>query len=218
MTDYQNNSNKAKGGNDPQQPEKKIERITSSQVIVRKKGPWRTFKSLIIEADMSSVGRFVWLDLLVPTIKNVIVDTAEQGIKRLVYGDLRASYRPTLPSSSMGIGRQGLTTYTPYNQASLPMRAQDPRTMQGLPSRTVAADARGYIISSKEDAEDVLTMLATVIDRYEVVTVADLHEMLGLPSNHVDHRWGWIDVRNAQIRQVREGWILELPRPEEIPN
>lgn len=217
MTDYQGNSHKAKEGGKPTE-EKKIERITSSEVHIQKKGPWRSFKSLIIEADMSSVGRFVWLDILVPMVKNMLVATAEQGANRLVFGDRRPMYRP--PSSAMGIGSsshpRGVTNYVPYSSMSMGRRT-DPRAAAQLPtSRSTAADARGYLITARSEAEEVLETMAHVIDRYDVVTVADLHEMLGHPVTSIDHRWGWNDLRSAQIKSVSEGWILEVPQPQEI--
>lgn len=210
MTDYQGNSHKEKEGG--QQPEKKIERITNAEVVIQKQGPWRKFKGMIIEADMGSVGRYIWIDLVIPTIKNVIVDIVEQGIKRTVYGDRRASYRT--PSSVLTGREQRIS----YDSRSIRNYNPDPRGTPQLPpiSRSSAQDARGYIIATREDAEEVLEMLADVIDRYEKVTVADLHEMLGLDSTHVDQIWGWLDVRRAQIRQIREGWILELPDPVEL--
>lgn len=81
----------------------------------------------------------------------------------------------------------------------------------------VSPTAPGYIISRREDAERVLEMMAHRLDKYEVVTVADLNDMLGISSEWTDTRWGWIDIRDAQIRQIREGWRLELPDAEELP-
>lgn len=223
MTDYQGNSHKAKEGGKPAEP-KKIERITTSEVKIRKRGPLRTFKNLIIEADMGSVGRFVWLDILVPMMKNMFVASIEQGANRMVYGDRRAGFRLPPSSGMLGLGsspQRGLTTYTPYSsmsQPQLPAHMQDPRTMQQLPAVRTTGDSRSYLIRSKDEAEETLTTMAMVIDQYHVVSVADLHEMLGVEVSPIDHRWGWVDVRAAQIRQVRDGWALEVPQPEALSN
>jgi hypothetical protein len=219
MTDYRGNSHKSKGGG-PDNPveEKQIERITSAEVRIRKRGPMRTFKKLIIEADMGSVGHFVWLDIIVPMFKNMIVSTIEQGAHRAVYGDrYAAGLRPRPPSSAVGIGQtRGVINHVPYERAGLPMGRPDPRGVPQL-QRGGLADPRGYLIVNREEAVRVLEQMAMVIDRYDVVSVADLHGMIGLTSSHIDNRWGWIDVRDAQIRGVRDGWLLELPEPEEIP-
>lgn len=57
----------------------------------------------------------------------------------------------------------------------------------------------------------VLERLNDIIDRYEVASVADLHELVGLPTTHVDNKWGWENVRYAEVRQIREGFLLDLP-------
>lgn len=216
MTDYQGNSHKQKE-EAVKKEEKKIERITSGEVIIQKKGPWRKFRSLIIEADMNSVGRFIWFELLIPSFKNLLVDTVEQGIKRTVYGDRRAAYRP--PSQALS----GQVSRIQYNSPVI-RHQPDPASQQralpmsaGAPRSTVK-DPRGYVISSKADAERVLEMMANIIDTYDVVTVADLHDMLGLESTYVDQKWGWINMIDVQVRQIREGWVLELPPAEELQN
>lgn len=222
MTDYRGNSHKSRGGGGDQPvEEKKIERITTAEVRVRKRGPMRTFKKLIIEADMGSVGHFVWLDIIVPMFKNMIVSTIEQGAHRAVYGDrYSAGLRPRPPSSAMGIGAQrGVINYVPHDRpGALGVGRNDPRGMPQLPSGGRGLpDPRGYLIVSRDEAVRTLEQMAMVIDRYEGVSVADLHEMIGLTSTPIDTRWGWTDVRDAQIRGVRDGWLLELPEPEEIP-
>lgn len=211
MTDYHGNTNKAK--EEGKKEEKKIERITSSEVVIKKKGPWRTFKDLVIEADMGSVGRFIWLDLFIPMVKNMIVDTVDQGVKRAVYGDRRAAYRP--PSSSL-TGQQRITYNSPVSRPYTPYSSPSPRSQEIAPRPS--HNSRSYIITAKNEAELVLEMIGNIIDRYGVVTVADLHEMLGIEHNYIDNNWGWRDVRNAQIRQIREGWVLELPEIEPLQN
>ncbi len=212
MTDYQGNSHKQKE-EEVKKQEKRIERITSSEVIIQKKGPWRKFRSLIIEADMNSVGRFIWFELLIPSFKNLLVDTVEQGIKRTVYGDRRAAYRP--PSASLGVGQASRIQYN-----SPVIRHQPDPVQRAIPTssapRSTVSDPRGYIIASREEAQRVLEMMADIIDTYDVINVADLHGMLGLESTYVDQKWGWVNMIGAQVRQVREGWILELPPPEEM--
>lgn len=215
MTDYQGNSHKQKEEESKKQ-EKNIERITSGEVIIQKKGPWRKFKSLIIEADMNSVGRFIWFELLIPSFKNLLVDTVEQGIKRTVYGDRRAAYRP--PSSSLGAGQ---ISRIQYNSPVI-RHHPDPASQRALPMssapRSTVNDPRGYIIPSKDEAERVLESMADVIDTYDVITVSDLHGMLGLETTYVDQKWGWTSMIGAQIRQIREGWVLELPPTQELQN
>ncbi len=53
-----------------------------------------------------------------------------------------------------------------------------------------------------------------IIETYEVASVADLQDLVGLPSSHVDNKWGWINLHDVQIRQIREGYVIDLPQAE----
>ncbi len=54
------------------------------------------------------------------------------------------------------------------------------------------------------------------IEQYEVVSVSDLNELLGLPSSHVDNKWGWTNLSTIDTKQVREGFRISFPPLEEI--
>lgn len=72
------------------------------------------------------------------------------------------------------------------------------------------------IIPTRPEAEAVLEGLFALLDEYEVASVADLYEMVGESSQFTDRNWGWTDLRGSDIRRVREGYLLDLPRPEDI--
>jgi len=72
------------------------------------------------------------------------------------------------------------------------------------------------IIPSRDEAVGVLDMMREIIDLYEVTSVGDYKEMLGIPTNHVDQTWGWTDLSQAQIRQTREGYLIDLPPVETL--
>jgi hypothetical protein len=51
--------------------------------------------------------------------------------------------------------------------------------------------------------------------QYEVVTVADLYELVGTEPTHVDTTWGWTNLKGAGVARVRGlGYLLDLPEPE----
>jgi biotin operon repressor len=51
-----------------------------------------------------------------------------------------------------------------------------------------------------------------LLKEYEMVSVQDLYTLLGKSSSYVDQKWGWMDLQGSQIRRVRDGYILELPK------
>ena len=66
------------------------------------------------------------------------------------------------------------------------------------------------------EADEVLTQLFDCVESYASVSVADLYEMVGLEVNFNDHKWGWIDLRGSKVSRTRDGYQLNLPRPEAI--
>ena len=75
-----------------------------------------------------------------------------------------------------------------------------------------------FLVSSRSDAELVVEQLFEIISMYGVVSVADLYDLVGLSSlsTHVDNKWGWAILQNVDIRQTREGYVIDLPLPEAI--
>jgi len=204
MEDYQANSQKSKRDI----PEKKVGKVITGEVVVKKKGLGRRIKDLFVEADFKSVSRYVFLEVLVPAAKNMVVDGVESGIRRIAYGE-----------SSR---RRQHGTHITYNNPINRSRWQDPRDPRMAPRPTIGPrssrpdDDTYAILASREDAERVLEGLNTIIESYDIATISDLNELMGQPSNHVHYKWGWVGVVDAPIRQIREGYLIELPPAEPI--
>lgn len=73
-----------------------------------------------------------------------------------------------------------------------------------------------YILTTREEAEMVLERMIDIIDNYDVVSVAELNILVGEQGSHVDNKWGWIYLTDVQIRQVREGFLIDFPPAEPI--
>ena len=62
--------------------------------------------------------------------------------------------------------------------------------------------------------EEVLGNLQDIVaSEFEQATVADLYELAGITSSFTDNKWGWMDLRGANVKRVREGYQLNLPKP-----
>ena len=72
------------------------------------------------------------------------------------------------------------------------------------------------ILGTKEQAELVAERLIDILEKYDVASLADLYDLLGLETSHIDQKWGWTYLGNVQVHQVRQGYLLELPPLEEI--
>jgi len=218
MDDYSNAHNLAKEGkkkdkDKKEQKEKKVERVTKGEVVVQKKSLGRKTKELIIEADFQSVGRYLFIGVLIPALKNTIVSMGEQGIRRLVMGenaDRMSRFRGQGPRSSY------YSYQSPVQRAvyDSPMnRSAPPVTTAARSPRNVRED---FICTSREDAEKVLEQMGDILDQYGVVTVQDLNNTVGWPSEYTDNNWGWDFLGDVVIRQVREGFLIDLPPAQHI--
>lgn len=86
----------------------------------------------------------------------------------------------------------------------------DPRSRS---SRSLMDD---IILSNRDEAEMVLETLTGIIDQYEVASVADLKEMVGLRVTPIDVKWGWVYLGGTKVVQVRDGYLIDLPPAEPI--
>lgn len=194
---------------DKKQDEKKVERITSSEPIRRKKPLGKQFKETFFGGDAKTAMRYVVFGVLIPAAKDAIVDAGSSGIERLVFGESRRKKNP--PPS-------GPTGYVSYNRYAMGTRNTQP------PSRIMSNRARSQhdfdeiVLSSRPEAEEVIDRLFDLTSRYGSASVADLYELVGLSSNHTDHKWGWEDVRGSGVARVRDGYLLDLPEPKPLDN
>ena len=205
MQDYQSNSNKDK----KQKPEKQIERTIHTEVLVQKKTISQKFKGLFIEADPKSVIQFIFYEVILPAARNMIVDSTSKGVERMMYGD-RGSGRPRY--GMMGGGPR-VTYNSPVNRGyGNPALRPPPAARQNI----MRSNQNNLIFVSREEAASVIDQLNNIIDQYEVASVADLNQIVGLEKSYTDNKWGWIYLGEAQVRQVREGFLLELPPADPI--
>lgn len=202
--DYQGNSKKLKAGEPV--PDKKIEKVIKGEVVVKKKNLGQKIKDTFVEADFRSVARYVVSDVLIPAARNMIVDASTKGIERMMYGDRAPHRRP-------GFGPPRMT----YGGSPLRTDYRSPATrppVQG--ARFPRAGQQDFVLESKDEAMNVLQSMHDILEMYEEVSVADFHELMGLPTSHVDQKWGWRNLVNSNVKPIREGWLIDLPPVEPI--
>ena len=68
------------------------------------------------------------------------------------------------------------------------------------------------ILSNRGEAEDVISRMDELIDAYGLVRVADLYDLVGITGNYTDNKYGWTNIRNAEIIRVRDGYMIKMPR------
>lgn len=73
-------------------------------------------------------------------------------------------------------------------------------------------DYDDIILESRGEAEDVLERMDELIATYQLVSVADFYDLVGVSGNYTDNKYGWTDIRNASVIRVRDGYMIKLPK------
>lgn len=195
---YPSNSHKARAAASKQQPkeERKLEKVVSGAVSTRKKSSASKLTDLFIAEDAKNVKSYVILDVLVPAIKdavyNIICDSAG-----MIFG------KPIRGRGSSTISTRD--NYTKY---------WDGRDRSYQPARPrTAFDYEDLTFESRIDAETVLNELRLEIHNYGLVSVANAYDLSGKTAPHTYHNYGWTSLERAEVMRVRDGWIIQFPKP-----
>ena len=185
-----------------EEKKKDIKPVVKGPVKVKKEPLSRKFSDVFLADSVDNVKSYVVFDVIVPAIKNLIVDMTTNSIDMLVNG------RSGSPSRS---GRRGHTSYSSY------FRGDD------RPSHRTANPRDRYsyndiIFETRGDANEVLDIMMEVLDKYKVISIADYYELsnANVQEQYTDRSYGWFELDDAHIIRDRDGYRISLPRPESI--
>lgn len=226
--DYQSNSKHTPPGapGEAKAARPEIKKTVTGEVTVPKKTLGEKFKDTFFDGDFfKGLIHNVYRDLLVPNAKNIVFLVGDEIWKGTVFRSGnpmrtldpraivgRAIYNSPVQRPQIGMGYPTMTGAP--TQLGLPQPGQ---AINVTPRAASRAMGRSYITGTRKEAEDTLTEMVDIIDsEYKCVSVAEVHEMLGLEANPAERAWGWFGVSDARITQIPEGYLLELPQPEQL--
>lgn len=210
MDEFPANSYRRKPSDEKSEP-KRVERVTTSDPVVRKTPLGKKFAQTFIGGSGKGVMTYIVFDILVPAAKDMISDAASQGIEQLLFGEARHTSRRGGRRPYSGPG--GYVSYNRYSSSREPVR-DEPRTISRR-GRSMH-DFNEIILGTRVEAEEVIDRLFDLLSKYDNASVADLYELVGITANFTDEKWGWTDLRGASVAKVRNGYLLDLPRPEPL--
>lgn len=227
MDEYPGNSHNSKdltSSNDPISEdtsttnEKKINSVVSGEVIRRKKPIGRRLVETFVGGDARGVWGYVLFDVLIPAAKDTIADAFSQGVERLLFGDARSASRRTGYRPG---GTNGYVNYSRYSQSTnyVPGGVNSHRDRdERLISRRARSthDFDEIVLATRNEATTVIDRMFDLLNKYEQVSVADLYDLVNVSGDYTDNKWGWTDLRGAAVVRVRNGYLLDLPKPEPL--
>lgn len=199
MEDYRPNSNRFKEEQKEKENTKRVDKpIVTGKVVAKKPSKLRMLTNEFISEDAKNVKSYVFGEVLIPALKKAISDIVTDGIDIILYGESRGrNKRPTADRVS----------YTSYSNRDSRSRMNE---RQAIMSGSYSYD--DIILTSRGEAEDVLDRMYELLDTYGLVRVADLFDLVGKTCNYTDNKYGWTNLRNAEIVRVREGYWIKMPR------
>lgn len=189
-----------------QEEREKIEKIVKGHVSKQKKSIGQKLGESLLSEESDGVGSYIFNDVLLPAVKDTIVDMVTGAINMAFYGDTRG---PGRRSSGSRFSR-GSAEVVSYD------RRYGSRGRDTVPRGRARYDVDNIVFGSRQEADEVLDVLLDYIDRYEVVTVADFYQALDMPTQSTDFKYGWASLGRARIHPSRGGYVLEMPKVEPI--
>ena len=93
MEEYKSNSHKSRERAKAELPEKKVEKIVSGSVKTKKKSGINKLAGIFVPEDVDNVKSYIFEDIVVPAVKDIILDAVKAELRALVVKDrLQAKY------------------------------------------------------------------------------------------------------------------------------
>lgn len=200
MEEYTPNSNKYKQEQqDKAKAEKQLKPVISGTAKTKKKSDMQKISDVFISEDIHNVKSYVLMDVLVPAIKKAISDIVTNGIDMILYGETGRHDK-----------KRSAASYVSYSSR---YRSDRDRDRRDAPRSRGAIDYDDIIFETRGDAEAVLTALEDVIDQFGVASVGDLYDLAEISTtNYTVNKYGWDNLRSAEVVHVRDGYMIKLPR------
>lgn len=181
------------------------------QVTKKKQSSTQKAIEEFVNDDLKRVGDYILNDILIPALKDTIVDGVSNGIEYLVRGEVRGRRDSRRISSG--------TSYTKYYRSDS-RRSYSDRDYEERDyiRRRSSRDVDSYYFDFREDAIKVLDEMKLLLEESGVVYVADY--FIKSDENYIprstDYDWGWHDLRFADVKYRGGKWYIVLPRTEVV--
>ena len=182
-------------------------------VSLKRKTPGQRFtETFLNNGDVKTVGQTILLDVIVPALKEMIFSAGRDALSMFLWGDTRSGGKSSLRSGG-GIVRD----YSSYSSSSI-SRVRDSNRSDIIRSES-SPRYNNLVFEIRGDAENILFNMREYINTYNDIQIVKLYELvreqtgIEIPMTSQDAKFGWSDLTNAYVRNVRGGYLLDLPDP-----
>lgn len=175
---------------------KEITPVVKSGVTAKKQSLGRKFANTFLADNAKDVKSYIFSDVIVPTLRDGLFDVISGGLSMILYGDSRSARR----------GSRSSGNYVNYSSYSSSSKKERPKP--------VSSNKFAYndiIFETRSDAVDVKETMEDILDRFNVVSVADYYELAGLDSSFTDQKYGWKNLDGVTLARDIDGYKLRMP-------
>lgn len=196
MEEFKGNSNASKqeAAREPIAP-------VTSDVKVKKEN---SLAKKFFAQDAKSTARGVNDDIIIPGLKNLIVNILKKSVDYLFLGRSAqtgsyTNYGSAYPSRSVSYGP------TPTFGMTAPIHTQQRSSIYAV---------NDILFNERGEAEEVLARMNELIVRYGMVSVLDFYDLINQSkmSNPTDNKYGWKDLNGAKVDRSLEGYRILFPK------
>lgn len=193
-----------KTAGEPAPKKKVITPVASGAKKVERPATRRFFDFLFAESPKALAAK-VAREVMWPRAKAGFEEAANSFLAGMLWGEGVNRPLPNIVKGTVlrggGVNYNSISTQTSMTQAR-----------QANVSRS-SGNYQDLVLPTQQMAEAVLGNMYELLNEYRMVAVADLYEAAGVTPAPSDNAYGWMSMDGARISKVRDGYLLELPRP-----
>ena len=181
---------------------KKVEKVTSGVVKVKKKSETRKFLDNLMGDQVQDIKSSIKNDYIIPAIRNTIWDVFTNTLDMILFG-----------GSGGGRSRRRSTSDKISYRSFYDDRRSDSRRYDDRRDRSRSGfDYDELVLETRGEAQAVLNAMDAMMDEYKIVSVADMYDLIGETCPYTAYKYGWTNIRNAEIVRVHDGYIIRMPK------
>lgn len=197
---FESNSNNSK--KNTENKERMTPVVDEGVASVKKKNFAQKFLKFVMDDDVEDVGDYLKNQVLRPYVKKFLYDLITGSAGSLIYRN----------KPSAGYSDSYMMTYNDYTRAYGNSTAQP--YYSDSPDSKALDHSTDINFHNRDDlAYKALHELEGRLAHYRMVSVLDLYDVsnLGKYTNPNDDCYGWTDLRNAKVVNIRGDWYLKMP-------
>lgn len=191
---FPSNSIISNGQPNHHQQREKVTSVVKGKATIKKDTLGEKIRKMFFPGDIKDLKQYALNQILIPNIKN--------GVLALVELTLFGTVNRRSVSSSRT--NYSYISTNANNVASPPTITQKDRINHNF---------QNVIFNSYEDAEDVISTLLDLVDRYGSARVTDFYDAAGIDSDWASVKWGWTSFQRLETRAVPGGYVIDISQP-----